>query len=80
MVGVGVDGDDLQFYIGRRSDPFAHGPHNGQHLPGTFRWNAFTNFQKVDCTGSLATFDVEPQHDSQHEPIQVHGTGESAPK
>lgn len=32
--GIGVDGNDLQFYVGRFPDPFPHDPHNGQNLPG----------------------------------------------
>jgi hypothetical protein len=31
---VGVDGDDLQFHVGSLPDPFAHGPHDIQNLPG----------------------------------------------
>ncbi len=32
--GVGVDGDDLQLHVGGFPNPFAHGPHDDQNLPG----------------------------------------------
>src|ERR1019366_8202240 len=32
--GVGVDGDDIQLHVGRFPHPLAHGPRDGQNLPG----------------------------------------------
>ncbi len=32
--GVGVEGDDFQFHVGRLPDPFAQDLHHGQNLPG----------------------------------------------
>jgi len=94
--GVGVDGDDLQLHIGRRPDPFAHGPHHRQNLPGDIQMKRIHESPEGGLHWQLGDFqdarqdrvasdepqliqpweaDVQAQHDSQHEPVQVHGTG-----
>jgi hypothetical protein len=95
-VGVGIDGDDLQFHVGRLPDPFPHGPHNGQNLSGDIPMTCvhkspegglhrqpadFENARKDRIASDEAQLvqprkaDVEAEHDSQQEPVQIHGAG-----
>jgi hypothetical protein len=96
--GVGVDGGDCQFHIGRGPDPFAHDAHHGQHLLGDIAMERihkspegglhrqFSDFQDARQNRVASDeaqlvqareADVEPEHDSQHEAVQVHGTGDA---
>ena len=93
---VGVDGDDLQLHVGRLPDPFTHGPHDDQHLPGDIAMQRVDESPEGGLHRQLGDFenarqnrvagdepqlvqpckaDVEAEHDTQHETVQVHGTG-----
>src|ERR1017187_649896 len=60
--GVGVDGDDRQLHIGRGPHPFAHGPHDGQDLPGNIRPSSRRAEVPIARRGRVRLPDPRPSH------------------